>query len=218
MKKCLFGILCSALLVSAMSVVPSGASAAADESISPLEPNPNKHVRTVVNSKHYKLVADIDAQLFTVLRQDENGKYTIIDRQMICSTAKPPKRTRTGSFKILKKASWLLSKKNELHPDLYLQFACHIHEEARLWIHSTSFFKRNSNTLDEESYRMLGNPASAGCIRLCVRDALWIYANCPVGTAVEIVKGGGPPALCPGELPPLPEGATYDPTDPAVLG
>lgn len=218
MKKCMFGILCSVLLVSIISMGPSGASAAADKSVSPLAPNPNRHIRAVADSRHYKLVADINAQTFTVLRKDEKGKYTVIDRQMICSTAKPPKMTRTGTFTILQKTPWLLSKKTALHPNLQLQFACKINTEARLWIHSTSFFAKNSNTLDTNSYRQLGNPASAGCIRLCVRDALWVYANCPNGTVVEIVKSGGPPAVCTGELPPLPEGATYDPTDPAVLG
>ena len=25
-----------------------------------------------------------------------------------------------------------------------------------------------------------------GCVRLCVRDVMWIFNNCPIGTTVEL--------------------------------
>jgi hypothetical protein len=209
MRKNLFRIILSLIFIAAIEACPFEASAAADTSVSPLAPNPNRHIRATVDSKHYKILVDIDAQLLTVFRQDENGTYTAIDRQMVCSTARKGKITGTGKYNILVKRLWLSSTNRGYG---YEQYACK-YKDA-FWIHSTCYTKQKTDALERDSYLDLGTPASAGCIRLCVRDALWVYANCPNGTAVEIVKSGGPPAMCPGELPPLPDGATYDPTDP----
>jgi lipoprotein-anchoring transpeptidase ErfK/SrfK len=134
---------------------------------------------------------------------------------MVCSTGFTAGRTPVGTFKIGTKRRWLNSPKSNSHPHLYEQFACRIN--GNIWIHSTCFHKSNPNTLERDSYLDLGQPVSAGCIRLSVRDALWIFANCLAGTSVKVLKSGGPPAVCVEALPPLPDGAAYDPTDPAVL-
>jgi hypothetical protein len=190
---------------------PADIAVADSEAIGPLTPNPNINIRPMVDSKYYQLVVDIETQVLTVLRKDENGDYTVIDRQMACSTARPGKKTPPGTFKISTKVRWLSSPTYHT----YEQFACRI--DGKIWIHSTCFVKRDSNTLETDSYLQLGEPVSAGCIRLTVRDILWIYANCPGGTVVKVVKDGGPLAVCLTDMPELPAGTAYDPTDPAVV-
>lgn len=191
---------------------PADTAAADGAAAGPLAPNPNVNARSMVDSKYYQLIVDIETQVLTVLRKDDNGDYTVIDRQMTCSTARQGKRTPTGTFKIDVKRRWLSSPTYHT----YEQFACRIYADGKIWLHSTCFMKYDPNTLETDSYLDLGKPVSAGCIRLAVRDILWVYANCPSGTVVKVVKNGGPPAVCVTELPALPDGATYDPTDPAV--
>jgi lipoprotein-anchoring transpeptidase ErfK/SrfK len=204
-------LLAAAVLLS-VAFAPAGAASAEGAPTGPLAPNPNVNAKPLVDSKYYQLIIDIEAQILTVLRKDESGEYTVIDRQVRCSTARTGKITPTGnSFKITTKSRWLSSPAY----NSYEQFACRIN--GKIWIHSTCFWKRDPNMLDAESYQDLGKPVSAGCIRLSVRDAFWVYANCPGNTVVKVVKNGGPAPVCLEELPPLPEGATYDPTDPAVV-
>ena len=62
---------------------------------------------------------------------------------------------------------------------------------------------------------MLGQPASHGCVRLCVRDAKWIYDNCAVGTTVTIGDSLAAPFDKPATIK-IPAWQTWDPTDPAA--
>ena len=48
--------------------------------------------------------------------------------------------------------------------------------------HSVPYLKAANNTLETEEYNKLGTFASLGCVRMCVRDVLWLYENCPQGT------------------------------------
>jgi lipoprotein-anchoring transpeptidase ErfK/SrfK len=161
-------------------------------------------------TKPYQIIVDKETQILTVLSKDDLGNYTVVERQMVCSTAKQGRTTPTGTFRISTRRRWLNSPKAHSRE----QYALRIN--GKIWIHSTCFTKYDSNTLERDSYEGLGTPASAGCVRLCVADAKWIFDNCPSGTVVKVMKSGGPAAQCVEPLPPLPSGATYDPTDPAV--
>ncbi len=47
------------------------------------------------------------------------------------------------------------------------------------WFHSVACSNPDPTySLAAGNYNMLGQPASHGCVRLCVRDAKWIYDNC----------------------------------------
>jgi lipoprotein-anchoring transpeptidase ErfK/SrfK len=200
------------LLLGVLSAAP--AASAESTYISPLAANPNISIRAIVDSKYYQLIVDKETQVVTALRRDGKGDYTIIDRQMVCSTGVPP-RTYPGTFKISTKRRWLNSPPKNGRPQSYEQFACRFNDV--IWFHATVFEKMDSKRLEPDSYLNLGKPVSAGCVRLCVRDALWIYSNCPAGTVVKVIKSGGPTPVCLEPLPPLPEGATYDPTDPLMI-
>ena len=203
-------------IISMVAGVLAFVSAAAAENghISPLTANPNIGIRPIVDAKYYQLIVDKETEIVTALRRDEGGKYTIIDRQMVCSTGRTPARTPLGTFKISTKRRWLYSPASASHPTSYEQFACRFNN--KIWFHSTVFDKANTNTLQSDSYLGLGQPISAGCVRLSVRDSLWIYANCPTGTVVKVVTKGGPTPVYVEPLPPLPAGSASDPTDPTI--
>ena len=59
---------------------------------------------------------------------------------------------------------------------------------------------------------MLGQPASHGCVRLCVRDAKWIYDNCGLYTTVVVSDTEYTPF---DKVPTIkiPAGQNWDPTD-----
>ena len=70
--------------------------------------------------------------------------------------------------------------------------------------------------MSNSSYDKLGNPASSGCVRLCFRDTKWIYDNCPVGTAVQVVDEKAPTGSVPEIIPARIKDSSHngwDPTD-----
>ena len=83
--------------------------------------------------------------------------------------------------------------------------------------HSVYYHSVNSYDLATDQFRLLGQPASMGCIRLAAGDAYYIYANCPVGTKVDIqyFGAGGDPLGKPAFKYANWTGS-YDPTDPMV--
>ena len=54
-------------------------------------------------------------------------------------------------------------------------------------MHSVPYFKKSVDSLEYEEYNKLGTPASAGCCRLAVADAKWIYENTKSGTVVNVI-------------------------------
>ena len=44
------------------------------------------------------------------------------------------------------------------------------------------YYSMNKGDLEDGQYNKLGDYASLGCVRMCVRDVKWIYDNCPSGT------------------------------------
>ena len=100
---------------------------------------------------------------------------------------------------------------------VYARWATHV--VGNVYFHAVAVGSRSHNALNYKSYNKLGSPASAGCIRMTVADAKWIYDHAGTGTEVKIVKGS---AKTPG---PLGKPSTikiksskvkYDPTDPAI--
>lgn len=212
MRRMFLTMLFAAALLAALAASP--AASAERAYISPLKPNPNINYAPIVDAKYYQLIVDKETQVVTALRRDSNGEYTIIDRQMLCSTGVPP-RTYPGTFKISMRRRWLNSPPKNGRPQSYEQFAVCFNKP--IWFHSTVYSKMDPNKMEVDSYQDLGKPVSAGCVRLSVRDVMWIYVNCPSGTVVKVVKSGGPTPVYIEPLPPLPEGATYDPTDPMII-
>jgi glucan-binding YG repeat protein len=130
-------------------------------------------------------------------------------KAFVCSTAKDGVSTPTGTFKILDKLRW-----HELNGPTWGQYCSHITSD--ILFHSVPNSKYNDNhSLKAAAYNMLGSPASAGCIRLTVGHAKWLYDNVPIGTKVVISDSVATPKYVTIEqAEKIPLTQNYDPTDP----
>ena len=77
-------------------------------------------------------------------------------------------------------------------------------------------YKRQHYALPASTYNRLGSPASAGCIRMTVADAKWIYDYTSTGNTVKVNKGNSKKPGPLGKAPTITSNVNYDPTDPAV--
>lgn len=161
------------------------------------------------NKETYLIVVDKSTQAVSVLRQDDRKQYTVLVRQMRCSTGLKPNYTPVGTFRIYAKYRWIRAVTNQ-----YVQYACRFNNH--ILIHSLSYKRTDVKTMITQSYADLGKAVSAGCVRLSARDSKWIFDNCPTGTKVKVMKSGGPAVTAVEPIPELPAGQTWDPTDPAI--
>ena len=145
----------------------------------------------------------------TVYGLDENGNYTVPVKAMVASTGKA---TPLGKFNTKVKYTWKL-----LNGGVWGQYSTRIH--GGILFHSVPMVSKSKDAVRYRYYNQLGTTASAGCVRLTVADAKWIFDNCPVGTTVEIFNGNDPgPLGKPSAVKlPLSNGRNtrgWDPTDP----
>lgn len=132
----------------------------------------------------YLLMVDVTNQITRAFTYDEEGLYTVLVREMICSTGTqknptplgttimPKKRARWGYF-----PTW----------DSHAQYLTRI--DAANAFHSVLYSEPDERTLSVKSFEALGTPASHGCVRLLVSDAKWIYDNCGEGTIITVYEG-----------------------------
>jgi len=134
---------------------------------------------------------------------NENTSYTPLGEFSICTNGYGVK----------------YSVKPMVEPDgstVYARWASHI--VGNVYFHSIAVGSDSHYALNPNNYNKLGSPASAGCIRMTVRDAKWIYDYASKGSIVNIVKGN---ASYPGPLGKpktikVSSSIHYDPTDPEV--
>ena len=145
----------------------------------------------------------------TVYALDGRGGYEPYTA-FICSTGPA---TPLGTYSTFNKSRWRL-----LFGPCYGQYVTDI--VGDILFHSVPYYTMNQGDLEYNEYNKLGTAASMGCIRLCVRDALWIYNNCPVGTVVELYDDwdsygplGRPESIY---IDPESPNRGWDPTDPAA--
>lgn len=150
----------------------------------------------------------------TIYGMDDSGQYSIPVKAMICSVGKNDGDTPLDISKT--------SDKYEFHPMVdgsYGQYAYRFNVGGILF-HSVPYFSRDKSDLETEQFNLLGSAASLGCVRLCVRDALWLLENCPSGTTVEVYDDTTTPGpLGKPEMIKIPLDSPYagwDPTDPDV--
>lgn len=106
-----------------------------------------------------------------------------------------------------------------LFGNVYGQYSSRI--VGHILFHSVPYLEKGNNgSLEYWEYDKLGQAASAGCIRLTVSDAIWIYNNCGNGTMVEFYSSADPgPLGKPGARKISNEAESvrgWDPTDPAA--
>lgn len=163
-----------------------------------------------ISDKPYYIKVNYGAQVVTIYKKDAEGSYTIPVKAMVCSTGEAT--PTSGVYKIKERWNWL-----GLQGNVYGHYSTQI--VGNILFHSVPYLERgNPASLEYWEYDKLGTYASAGCVRLTVVDALWIFNNCARGTLVEFYSSSNPGPLgkptakkisnSPGEL------KNWDPTDP----
>lgn len=132
----------------------------------------------------YTLMVDVANQITRAYTYDENGQYTVLVREMICSTGTSKYPTPCGTTIMPKKrARW----------GYFPTWGSHAQYLTRIdsanAFHSVLYTEPDETTLSVKSFEALGTPASHGCVRLLVSDAKWIYDNCKEGTIITVYKG-----------------------------
>ncbi len=132
----------------------------------------------------YAITVDVQNQVTTVYGLDENGEYTKVVRQMLCSTG-----TRANPSDV---GDWVLSGRNA-RGAYFPKWGGHAHYWTKIndsiAFHSVLYSAPSDTmTLKVSSYKNLGKRASHGCIRLTLADSKWIYQNIGAGTVVTITE------------------------------
>lgn len=151
----------------------------------------------------YRIKINKQQNCVTIYKLNSKGDYEPY-KAMICSVGSA---TPYGTFGLKEKIRW-----HVLDGPVYGQYCSRI--TGHILFHSV-WYHQNANpaTLSNTQYNRLGSTASHGCVRLNVRDAKWIYDNCPSGTPVEIYASKDPGPLGKPESIKLPGGTGWDPTD-----
>ena len=138
----------------------------------------------------YFIRVNYGQNVVTIYTKDSNGEYTVPYKVMLCSTgtATPRSGTYTIPSGTYSRGTWGLMKGN-----VWAQYFTRIH--GSILFHSVPYTERNKWSLEYWEYDKLGTAASAGCIRLTVENAKWIYNNCPAGTQVEFYTSSNPGPL-----------------------
>ncbi len=131
----------------------------------------------------YAITVDVTNQVTTVYGLDENGEYTIVVRQMLCSTGTKAYPSDVGDWVLNgRTARWCEFPQWGGHAQYWTRI------NSSIAFHSVIYNSVDTMDLSIKSYNNLGKRASHGCIRLTVADAKWIYNNCGEGVVVTITE------------------------------
>lgn len=173
--------------------------------------SPNTKVENVVvdTRPNYTIYVNRALNCITIKQQEADGTLTPV-KSMVCSCGKPGSETPEGTFNTSDYYVW-----RKMVDNTYGKYA--VRFNGKILFHSVPYIVESPDTLEWEEYNKLGEGASLGCVRICVRDAKWIYDNCKPGTTVVVYSDyenagelGKPEAIkIDGNLP----YRTWDPTD-----
>lgn len=144
-----------------------------------------KKKKNDISSDKYYVKINVYANVVNVYSKDSNGNYTVPVKGMLCSTGKAT--PNSGQYKL----NGTRHRWHELFGNLYGQYTTTIFGD--ILFHSVPYSRNGDpSSLMYGYYDKLGTRASAGCIRLTVQDAIWIYNNIPAGTIVEFYSNTNP--------------------------
>lgn len=148
--------------------------------------SPNKDTNKI-NTPPYYIKVNYGAQVVTVYKKDDNNNYTVPVKAMVCSTG--VYTPTSGVYKIPARWEWLF-----LQGDVWGHYSTQI--KGNILFHSVPYLEKGKlDSLEYWEYDKLGTYASAGCVRLTVQDAKWIFDNCKNGTQVEFYSSSNPGPL-----------------------
>ena len=162
------------------------------------------------NGRPYFLRVNCQTNTITVYAKDENGEYTVPCRAMICSTGVDG-GTPLGTYRLSgNRWEWL-----SLVGGVQGRYNTQIFGDYLF--HSVPYLERyNNGSLQPGEFDKLGTACSHGCIRLQIRDAMWIYYNLWDIGGVEIYNSPDPGPLGTPAAPKIDQSEFpgWDPTDP----
>lgn len=164
--------------------------------------------KVAIEKQKYYIKVNLAANTVTIYSKDKNNEYTKPIKAMVCSVGKAT--PTSGKYNITYKYRWLA-----LFGNVYGQYSTRI--VGSILFHSVPYYSTEPNTLKYAEYDKLGTKASAGCIRLTVEDAKWIYDNVASGSTVEFysdTNNPGPLGKPTAQKISDNEYRDWDPTDP----
>ncbi len=142
-------------------------------------------------NKKYYIKINIAANVVNIYTQDDKGSYTVPYKAMVCSTG--VSTPSAGKKFTIPSGTAARGKWGLMVGGVYAQYYTRIYNA--ILFHSVPYKTQSKSNLEYWEYDKLGTKASAGCIRLTVQDAKWIYDNISAGTVVEFYsdsKNPGP--------------------------
>ncbi len=166
-----------------------------------------KEIKFSIKEDIYYIKINVQANTVTIYKGPDTANLKAI-KAMVCSTGTAtPKK---GKYTIKSRWNWL-----KLVGNVYGQYCTQI--TGDILFHSVPYKEKSPDTLKYEEYDKLGTKASAGCIRLTVEDAKWIYDNIKKGVTVEFYNSSTPGPLGKPTAPKISDNIAnrnWDPTDP----
>ena len=161
------------------------------------------------NDYLYYIKVNCTANTVTVYTRSDSGEYDLPFMAMVCSTG--PATPRSGVFRLGWQLLW-----QDLFYDVYGYYVTEIDDD--ILFHSVPYqVKWDNSSLEYWEYDKLGTSASAGCVRLQVKDAKWIWENYYNIYAVEFYCDEDPGPLGKPVAPQISDNELrrgWDPTDP----
>lgn len=163
-------------------------------------------------SHPYAVAVNTAQNIVIVYSKGADGNYTVPVKAMACSCGRAGHETPSGQYTTLARQRWLY-----LIDGTYGQYCTKFKEHY--WFHSVPYYTQDPSNLEWPEYNKLGSNASAGCVRMCVRDVKWVYDNLSIGTVVRIYSSGAQeplakPASIRIDTSDTNEKRGWDPTDP----
>ena len=156
------------------------------EEIKEIEHNKSENNDTSSGNKYY-IKVNYQENVVTIYTKDDDGNYTKAIKAMVCSTGSAT--PHSGIYGTTNKYTWL-----SLIGGVYGQYSTRI--VGSILFHSVPYTRNGDpSALEYWEYDKLGTTASAGCVRLTVADAKWIFDNCALGTKVEFYADSDPGPL-----------------------
>ncbi len=145
-------------------------------------------VKKLTSNTPYYIKVNKEQNVVTIYTKDSDGNYSIPYKAMTCSVG-----TATPAAGKSYKVTYYKKRWNALIGGVYGQYATQI--VGDILFHSVPYTARDASALEYWEYDKLGTFASAGCVRLTVIDAKWIYDNIEAGTIVEFYNDANPGPL-----------------------
>ena len=160
------------------------------------------------NGPKYYIKVSYTSNVVAIYTKDDSGEYNNLVKTMVCSTGTAT--PRGGVYKLNTKYRWL-----PLFGNVYGQYCTRI--TGYILFHSVPYLRnREPDSLEYWEYDKLGTAASAGCVRLTVADAKWIYDNCASGCYVEFCTALNVSKPSAAKISSNETCRNYDPTDPVA--